>query len=304
MSANLKSVLTAAGIALLIITLCVRLIAPKLPPLVGRADVHEVRDFVHANPGTLRLDSTDGLVTVVRGQGNSIACKAVIRAFRRGDTSNEELRRLVADLVRVREEQGTLIVQTEPEPRRADFDIFVQYDFTVPEGTNVEITSNNGNVWVREGCGDVRIVGRNSDIDIVRPLGTVDVQSVNGRIQLAEAPKGATLRTVNGDVYAAVAGGRLDASTDNGVIHASLLGAGVEEATLTSQNGGVNVKMANDASASITATALRGNVESQFVVNTSEGAQQPRYLKGTIGDGRARINLDTLNGNIVIARSE
>lgn len=296
--------LTAATIAGFVLIFSVRVIAPKLPPLVGRPDVREMRDFVHASPGALRLDSTDGIVIVHPGDGDSIMGRANIRAFRRGSTSEDDLKRYVAGLVAVREEGGALVVTTEAGPRRADFDLFVQYDISVPHGTDIEITSNNGNVWVREGCGNVRIAGRNSDIEVVKPLGSVHVESVNGRIQLADAPNGATLRTVNGDVYAAVAGGRLDASTDNGVIHASLLSPDVEEASLTSQNGGVNIQMAENTSASITATALRGNIETQFAVNTSDGARQPRYLKGTIGDGRARINLDTLNGNIVISRSK
>jgi hypothetical protein len=304
MSSNLKSLLCATAIAGLVLTFCVRVIAPKLPPLVGRPDAQETRSFVHASPGTLRLDSTDGLVRIGTGEGGSISGKAVIRAFRRGSTDQEQLKSYVAELVQVREEPGVLIVQTEPGPRRADFDLFVEYKIAVPKGTNIEVASNNGNVWVLPGCGNVRVIGRNSDIDIASPLGTVNVESVNGRIQLAEAPAGGTLRTVNGDVYAEVLGGSLEASTDNGVIHAKLPGQGVDAASLTSQNGGVNLKMDEGASASITATALRGSVESQFSVDTADGARQPRYLKGKIGGGRARINLDTLNGNIMIARSE
>lgn len=304
MSPNLKSVLTALALAAILLTVSVRLIAPKLPPLVGRADVQETRDFAHANVDSLKLDSTDGMVIITPAAGSSITGSAIIRAFRRGDTTEEQLREYVASLVQIREEQGALVVLTEPGPRPADYDLFVQYEINVPEGTNLEVTSNNGNVWIRPGCGDVKIAGRNSDIDIAKPLGSVHAESVNGRIQLAEAPSGGTLRTVNGDVYAEVAGGKLDATTDNGVIHAKLLGTSVEEASLTSQNGGVNLRMPDTSSASITATALRGSVESELAVDTSGGAHQPRYLKGKIGDGRARINLDTLNGNIVIARSE
>ena len=296
--------MTALAIAGIVLLFTTRVIAPKLPPLVGRADVLEVRDLVHASPGALRLVSTDGLVRITPRKGESIAVSATIRAFRRGATSDAELRECVAGLVQAREEPGVFVVETEPGPRVAEFDLFVQYDISVPEGTDLDVTSNNGNVWVRPGCGNVRIAGRNSDIDVAKPLGRVTVESVNGRIQLAEAPSGGTLRTVNGDVYAAIDAGALDASTDNGVIHADLLGPGVESASLTSQNGGVRLRMADNASASITATALRGSVVSQFAVDTTDGAQRPRYLKGKIGDGHARIDLDTLNGNIVIARSE
>ncbi|MCC6797571.1 MAG: DUF4097 family beta strand repeat protein [Candidatus Hydrogenedentes bacterium] len=296
--------MTALALAIILLTVSVRVVAHKLPPLVGGADVQETRNFAHANPGSLKLDSTDGIVFITPSPGTSITGSAVIRAFRRGNTTEEQLRGYVAGLVQIREDQSALVIQTEPGPRNADYDLFVHYDINVPQGTNLEVTSNNGNVWIRPGCGNVKIAGRNSDIDIAKPMGSVHAESVNGRIQLAEAPAGGTLRTVNGDVYAEVAGGKLDAATDNGVIHAKLLGAAVEEASLTSQNGGVNLRMPDTSSASITATALRGSVESQLAVDTSGGAHQPRYLKGKIGDGRARINLDTLNGNIVIARSE
>lgn len=304
MSPNLKSVLMALVLAGLILTFSVRVIAPKAPPLVGRADAQETRHFVYANPGALRIESTDGLVQIQTAKGASISGEAVIRAFRRGSTAQADLVRYVADLVRIREEPGRLTITTEPGPRPADYDLFVEYHITVPERTNIEVASNNGNVWIRPGCGSVRVTGRNSDIDIAKPFGSVHVESVNGRIQLADAPAGGTLKTVNGDVFAEVEGGKLDASTDNGIIHAKLLGTGVEQASLTSQNGGVNLRIPEGTSASITASALRGSVKSQLAVDTANGVRQPRYLQGTIGDGRARINLDTLNGNIVIARSE
>lgn len=304
MSANLKSLITAIAIAGIVLLFSVRIIAPKLPTIVGRPDAQETRSFMHANPGTLRLDNTDGLITVSTTKGSSIAGEATIRAFRRGDTTEQQLNECVANLVQVHEEPGVLVVQTESGPRPADFDLFVEYKIEIPVGTNVEISSNNGNVWIQPGCGNVHVAGRNSDIEILAPLGTVSAESVNGRIQLAEAPSGGTLKTVNGDVYAEVQSGNLQASTDNGVIHAKLLGTDFDAASLTSQNGGVNLDLAEGTSASITATSLRGSVESQFAIDTAGGAYQPRYLKGKIGGGRAQINLDTLNGNIVIARNE
>lgn len=303
MNANVKSVLTAATIAALMIGFCVRVIAPKLPPVVGKADVQEKRDFVHTSPGALRLENTDGLVRIATVSGETISGKATIRAYRRGATTEDELKQYVSALVDVREDSGVLLVRTEPTERTGDYDLFVEYDIRVPEGTNVEVTSNNGNVWVRPGCGDIRVLGRNSDVEIAKPLGTVDVQSVNGRIRVIEAPAGGTLRTVNGDVYAAVQGGALEAETDNGVIRAEVLGPGVQRARLTSHNGGVTLLMADSVSASIEARASRGTITSEMPIDTARGAQQRRYLAGVIGDGRAQINLDTLNGNILIARS-
>ncbi|MDZ4859697.1 MAG: hypothetical protein SGI88_12010 [Candidatus Hydrogenedentes bacterium] len=300
----MKSLITALTIAVLVIMFCVRVLAPKLPPMVGKADVQEVRSFAHASPGALRLENTDGLVRITTHPGQTITGKAKIRAYRRGDTTIDELKNHITSLVAVNEEASTLVVSTEPTQRLADYDLFVEYDLQIPEGTNVAVTSNNGNVWIRPGCGDVRVMGRNSDIDVAGPSGSVHIESINGRIHLAESPAGGTLRTVNGDVYAQVQGGSLDVETFNGVIWAQVLGPNVEHAQLSSQNGGVSLLMASDVSASITAHASRGSVISQVPIDTQNGTNQRRYIKGIVGDGYSEINLDTLNGSISIARSD
>ncbi|HRK35811.1 MAG TPA: DUF4097 family beta strand repeat-containing protein [Candidatus Hydrogenedentes bacterium] len=303
MNPNLKSILTALTIAMFVVVFCARVLAPKLPPMVGKADVQENRAFAHANPGKLVLDNTDGWVRITTHTGEKILGKANIRAYRRGGTTEAELASYVSSLVQVKETPDALVVSTEPVVRAADYDLFVEYDIQIPVGTHVSVSSNNGNVWISPGCGDVRVLGRNSDIDVAAPSGSVHIESVNGRIHLAEAPAGGTLRTVNGDVYAQVDGGNLDVETDNGVIRAQVSSASVETANLTSQNGGVTLEMADDVSASITARASRGLVVSQVPIDTQNGTSQRRYIEGTVGDGRSAIKLDTLNGNILIARS-
>jgi DUF4097 and DUF4098 domain-containing protein YvlB len=200
------------------------------------------------------------------------------------------------------------VVTTEPRQRPDGFDIHVYYEIAVPAGTDVDIASNNGNMWVDGGCRNVSVKGRNADIEIKRPTGLVVAESINGRIRVIDAPEGGRIHTENGNVYADVRGGRLDAATTNGIIYAELLepvedGAPLEGAKLTSQNGGVTLLMKEGLSASIAARTERGTVVSYIPIDTSGGIQQRRVLEGEIGSGGARIELDTLNGNIRIARS-
>lgn len=303
MKPYLKSVITATLIAGLVLLFTIRVVAPNLPPMAGRPDVEEVREFTRPSAGKLRLQSTDGLISIRSHDSANVVGRAHIRAFLRSGTK-DTLESYIASLVQLNETNGELLITTEAGERPDPFELFVVYDIGVPRGTDIEIESNNGNVWVNEGCGAVTVRGRNTDIRIDRPQGKVMAESVNGRVQLIEAPDGGSIRTVNGNVYAGVRGGRLDAATDNGVIRATVLDPAVVSATLTSQNGGVTLLMANQVSASIRARTSRGSVRAELPVQTSGVEPSRRYLEGTIGDGHSKIVLDALNGNIVIARSE
>lgn len=312
MNPFVRSAIAALIIATLVLAFTIRIVAPvvapSIPLIVGRPDFEETRQFTRPAVPTLRLVNTDGLIHVVTHKGNEILGSAAIRAFLKSGASKDDLAQYVASLVQVSEEDGAVVITTEPRQRPDGFDIHVVYHLTVPEGTNVDIASNNGNMWVDGGCGNVTVKGRNADIEIKRPNGLVVAESINGRIRVIDAPEGGRIHTENGNVYADVRGGRLEAATTNGVIYASLLepvqgGVPLEGARLTSQNGGVTLFMNDRLSASIAARTERGTVVSYIPIDTSGGIQQRRVLEGHIGSGGARIELDTLNGNIRIARS-
>jgi len=305
MKGQIKSIVTALVVSGLIVTVMVWKVAPTFPPMVGKPDVEETKEFTHPAGTTFRLFNSDGLVRVSTYSGSNITGRAVIRGFLRGGRDTEALRSYVASLVDIHSDGGVVEVTTEPSARPDGIELLVVYDVQVPDGTDVEITSNNGNVWVQPGCGRVNVTGRNGDIDIRGPLGNVTAESVNGRITVFEAPEGGQLKTVNGNVYANLAGGYLDAATANGNIIARLLGPAVAGAALSSQNGGVTLEMERGCSATILARTARGSVNADFPVDTTSGTKQRKFLQGTVGEGdsRASITVDTLNGDISIARS-
>ncbi len=305
MKPHMRSIVTALVVSGLVVLFMVRVVAPSLPPMVGRPDVQEVKQFNHPAEGTFRLINSDGLVRVSTHSGSNITGRADIRAFLRNGATKEALREYVESMVHIQGSGTGVAITTEPSERPDGIELFVVYDVQVPVGTNVDIESNNGNVWVLPGCGRVDVRGRNTDIDVRGPKGSVVAESVNGRITVHEAPDGGQLKTVNGNVYADVAGGHLEAVTANGNIIARLLSPSVAGAALSTQNGGVTLTMEDDCSASIVARTERGSVRTELPVDTTAGTQQRKVLEGTVGAGasRARITMDTLNGNISIARS-
>jgi len=264
-----------------------------------------LKRFTHPAEDTFRIRNSDGLVRISTHAGSTITGRANVRAFLRSGGKREALREYVGSLVEIQQRESVVEITTEPGDRPDGFELFVVYEVQVPAGTNVEVESNNGNVWVEAGCGRVAVKGRNTDIDVRAPKGNVVAESVNGRITVHDAPDGGQLKTVNGNVYADVAGGHLEAVTANGNTVARLLGPTVAGAALSSQNGRVRLEMEDECSAAILARTARGSVHTELPVDTTAGTQQRRLLEGTVGAGdrRATITMDTLNGDISIARS-
>ena len=270
----------------------------------GRPDIGEERSFSWSKVEQLRLNTTDGFVWVSTSEGDEVTLTADIKAYVRDRSQSETARGYVSALVAPREENGVVTVVTEPEERPDHVELLVFYRVTVPKGTNIEITSTNGNVQISRGCGDVRVHGGNTDIQVLQPDGDVVAETVNGRIWVTSAKRGGHLHTVNGNVYADVHGGFLEADTTNGVIYARILGSQVEGCDLTTRNGGITVVVNEGASAKVLARTSRGLVKSTVPVETSQGGRGRRHLEGTIGAGaKAQLTMDTLNGNIVIAGS-
>lgn len=299
----LRSFLTAAFIAVAIECVTIGVIAANLPRVVGPPTISVNRTLRLPAVRKIQISNRDGSIRVRTADTNEVLLEAVVKAYTRLQMDQEAVRQYVDSTVIVDSADGVLHVVTEPEERPDMLDLQADYSILVPTGADVEVDGANGNVWVSKGCGVVSIRGRNADVEIVEPLGPVLVESTNGRIRVLDAPRGATIRTVNGNVYAHMLGGDLDAATTNGVIVARVLDPSVKRCRLTSQNGGITVVLNDRCSASIDAVTERGTVSSAFLVDSTAGVQKRQRLRGTIGKGDTALQLDTLNGNISIARN-
>ena len=301
-----KSAITALIITGLVLTLTIGGLAPHLPRVAGSADISEHRVFSWPGAERLVLDNPDGYIGVQTYGGDTITAEADIKAYFVEPDAAAGAQSYVTSLVSAETRDGVLHVQTEPGERPDGLELLVFYTIKVPVGTNLEIASANGNVWIKEGCGDVNVQGSNSDIQIENPLGAVAAKSLNGRIKVRGAPQGCDVNTVNGSVFVEARGGTLKADTINGRIYAWLLDAAVEGCELTSQNGTIRLMVDDECSAQVEARTKRGtvNVKSDFPVDTSSGVRLRRHLRGTIGNGHTELSMDTLNGNIWIARSD
>ncbi len=298
----LRSLFTAVLIAAAVLCVTIGSLASKMPRVVGRPDVQETRTLSLPPAKSLRIQNDQGSIQVRSQDLDMINVQAIIKAYVRSGGDRQAAEAYVASLIRPQPEGDTLTLVTEPDDRPDTIDLRVDYVIEIPVGTDLDIDSANGNVWVSKECGRVAIQGRNTDIEVTEPKGAVSAQSTNGRIRVIDAPDGAAIKTVNGNIYAHMLGGVLQANTTNGAIVARVLDPSVEECTLNSQNGGITLVMQEDCSASVEALTDRGTVTCDFPMEGVPACNKRRHLKGVIGNGHTECRMETLNGNIWIAK--
>jgi len=302
MKSIVKSILLAGAIAAVLLLFAIRAVAPTLPRVVGRPAIEQTRSFSWPGAQRFVLVNHDGAVRVWSHADDDIAVEAAIRIYVTQSGKPDRAADYAEALFDVTADEAQVKVVTEPGERPDSLEMRVDYDVFVPAGTDVEVVSANGNVHVASGCGKVAVQGHNADIFVKNPEGMVTAQTTNGRINVVDAPDGAALKTVNGNIYAHMLGGKIAADTTNGLIVTYLLDAAVEGAELNSMNGGITLVMDERCSGMVDARTMHGGIRSDFAIDTSSGVQRRHHLRGDIGSGRALLNMQTLNGNIWLAR--
>ncbi|MBI1319803.1 MAG: hypothetical protein GC168_12780 [Candidatus Hydrogenedens sp.] len=303
MNTFLKSAAVALCIAAAVQSFTVGYLSPRLSLEVCRPGLRETRVERFAAAPLFHLINRDGAVQVRTHSGTEVIVEADMRAYTPDSDTAAVAAEYFKSLMVVEDEADTLQIVTEPGHRPDGVELLVNYVITLPKGTNLKVEGSNGNVYVAAGCGDIAIEGNNTDIEVIQPMGGVHARAANGRIRVEEAMGSTTLETVNGSIYAYLHGGSLQASTANGNIIAHLMSESVDACDLTAMNGGITLGMAEGCSAEVNATTGGGLVRSDLLLDEMQGVQRMHALHAKIGDGRTRLTMNSLNGDILITRN-
>ena len=296
-----RSFVTALGLLVCILIATIAFVAPNLDRRVAASPAVEAeRLIVESAPSLLVLRNLDGSVRIDSYDGEKVRASVAIRIYTRERGLDALAAEYAASLVSVSHDEQRLEIVTEPKERPDTLEVFADYAIQVPHGMSVDLVSENGNVRIGDDCGSVEIEGRNADIAVLSPRGQVTIRTTNGRISVLNAQEETHLETINGNIYAYMKGGSLRAGTTNGALVAHLQDPQVTDCDLTTRNGGITVVLAKSCSAQLEARTARGTVKSDYFVNTAQGIERRRHLRGSIGQGGTQLTMDTLNGNIWI----
>ncbi|HEX6630678.1 MAG TPA: DUF4097 family beta strand repeat-containing protein [Gemmatimonadaceae bacterium] len=199
-----------------------------------------------------------------------------------------------------------------------------RYELLVPEGTRVKAAATSGAVRVSGTRGEVEIGTRTGAITVtdVQGLvtltslaGAVTTEAIDGDLAVSTAGGAVTARDVTGDVRVKTVGGAIDLrDVDSRSVSAQSTGGSVTfEGSLAeggryelgSHAGTVRLLLPEDASVELTVETFTGEVATDFPVTLAGGARRgarPRTLGFTLGDGAARVSIQTFSGGIVLQR--
>ncbi|MCG6958051.1 MAG: DUF4097 domain-containing protein [Gemmatimonadetes bacterium] len=189
----------------------------------------------------------------------------------------------------------------------------VSSDLRLDTGSgSVQASDIEGSLTVDTGSGSVTVRGVRGDLSVDTGSGSVELRDVTGETALIDTGSGGVR---GGGVHAS----SLKVDTGSGSIELDELsvpdvvldtGSGsvdivlltdVERLDIDTGSGGVTVRAPENLGAQVELETGSGSFDLGFAVQTRSVRRD--YLRGTIGDGKGRIHVDTGSGGIRIIRN-
>jgi hypothetical protein len=124
------------------------------------------------------------------------------------------------------------------------------------------------------------------------------INNINGTLRVTNSESIGALHTVNGNIEVYESSGNVHAHTTNGNVYLELKHPSDSRgASAETTNGSVLLAVPADLPADLDARCMNGNFSSELPM-VMRGAEQPRVVRGRLGNGGAPIHLGTVNGAI------
>jgi DUF4097 and DUF4098 domain-containing protein YvlB len=212
--------------------------------------------------------------------------------------------------VRSRSARGpsTLVDYTITVPRWMPVNLSGTYLESTIEGTTAEVT-------VESVHGNIRVVGGSGNVNLRSVEGVITVDKATGKLQATTINEGIRLTNISGDVSAETTNGdivienaqttSLEVSTVNGDVtfNGTMKDGGAYR--LTTHGGDLRVGLGGAPNATVFVRTFQGDFTADFPIQLPEGQsarEGSKRFNFTIGSGSARIELQSFNGDIIVAR--
>lgn len=197
----------------------------------------------------------------------------------------------------------------------------VDYELTVPASMDIDIRGTFVSADIDGVEGEVTIYSTQGDISVRGGRGFIQLETVNGQVHLADAEGSVEARSTNGAVTVTNFSGDITASSVNGRItldgiessdvRAETTSGGVYydgtivdggRYTLSTHSGDVVVALADGVNATFGVSTFSGNLDTAFPVTVTGTRTRGRPFSFTLGDGSARVELQSFSGDIELTR--
>jgi DUF4097 and DUF4098 domain-containing protein YvlB len=152
--------------------------------------------------------------------------------------------------------------------------------------------------WSNDSSGSVTF-----ELEVPADINLDTISTVNGDVEISAVNGLVKAETVNGSLTASGLIGDVNLETVNGSIQAEFdeLSEG-QRVSADAVNGKIVLLVPANTSARVNAETVNGSINAEDFGLEPEKGFVGRDLSGDIGDGNARISLDTVNGSIRISK--
>jgi len=295
------------------------------------ADGSFEKTFTVAGPVQLEVSTGSGDVEIAPGTGNEVRIQGEIHAH---GWSSEDARRKLQDIVAnppVSQENNLIRVGGGPRLNNLSID----YRIEVPTATELHCGTGSGNVTVRgiqgpatftSGSGDVKASEIGDDLQATTGSGDIVFSGIKGQVQVTTGSGDISVRSARGAVRLHTGSGKLEIAEPNDAVvaetgsgdvivdgaHADLrvrTGSGgvridgnpgaTNYWDLRASSGDVTLHVPTDASLRLYAHTSSGDIDAGIPI-VLEGTTGKHDLRARIGDGKARVEVETSSGKITL----
>ena len=221
------------------------------------------------------------------------------------------------DKVKVHNSRSAVEIKSESRYGPADV---VDYEITIPRTMSVDlwgiytdisvdgarsgvrVETLEGDIVLRNCEGEIRLSSVEGEVVLQRSKGRVEVNSVEESIEITDFEGEIFAESIDGDIRLEdVASNSVEAKTVDGDIFYT--GTIVDDGRyrLTTHDGDVIVAIAENINATVSVATFDGEFEASFPIELSR-AEAGRRFSFTIGDGSARLELHSFDGDIQLVR--
>jgi DUF4097 and DUF4098 domain-containing protein YvlB len=292
--------------------------------VAGLAGTAWAQPPIQAKPGGPESASrTDQTLEVTKGSRlvlTNNAGEVVVRSWDR-DQVRIQAAHSERERVEIQSAESTVRVRTRGTRGPASL---VDYQVTVPawmpvnlsgtyleatvEGTSAEVTVEtvHGNVRVVGGSGNVIARSVEGTITVEKAAGRVQATTVNEDIRVVDVTGDLTVDTTNGDITIDNAqAASLSASTVNGDVTFNGAVRDGGSYRLATHGGDIRLGLGGANNAIVFVRTFQGDFSADFPIQLPEGQSArsgSKRFNFTLGNGSARIELQTFNGDIELAK--
>lgn len=222
------------------------------------------------------------------------------------------------DVIGVQRSSGVVTIKSES--RSWGPSSMVDYEITVPKsmglrlsgpfsdmsvtGTENDVTMETvkGFITLRDVRGMISVRSVEGAVEIVRCVGRIEVSTVDEQIAISESEGQIFAETIDGDIFL---DGIRSSDVEGRTVDGDVLYRGTinddGRYRLTTHDGDVVIAIPPGANATVSVATFDGELESDFPIEITE-VETRRRFSFTLGDGRARLELQSFDGDIRLER--